>query len=86
MASRSIERVSASIQKMQESSPDKHLDLHFLKLDMENLSSIKSSVNEFTSKEQRLDILVNNAAARAPNPPRPDSCKGANPQPPSLHR
>jgi NAD(P)-dependent dehydrogenase (short-subunit alcohol dehydrogenase family) len=38
-----------------------NLDLHFLKLDLKDLQSIKSTASEFMQRESRLDILINNA-------------------------
>lgn len=37
------------------------LDLHFLKLDLQVLQSVKVTAAEFMSKEPRLDLLINNA-------------------------
>lgn len=37
------------------------LDLHFLKLDLQDLQSVKATAAEFMSKEPRLDLLINNA-------------------------
>ncbi|MBC8197750.1 MAG: SDR family NAD(P)-dependent oxidoreductase [Candidatus Marinimicrobia bacterium] len=38
-----------------------HSDVHFLKLDLADLSSIHDFVDNFTSENSQLDILVNNA-------------------------
>ena len=40
---------------------DKNLDLHFLKLNLEDLGSVKAAARWFTDHEDRLDILINNA-------------------------
>ena len=37
------------------------LDLRFLQLDLQNLKSVKAAAAAFKQKEQRLDILINNA-------------------------
>ena len=37
------------------------LDLHPLKLDLQDLQSVKDAANSFMAKESRLDILINNA-------------------------
>lgn len=44
---------------MHKNSPD--LDLHFLKLDLQDMQSIKDTTADFMSRENRLDILINNA-------------------------
>ncbi|KAF4459474.1 reductase [Fusarium albosuccineum] len=63
IASRSQERVNKAIASMkQDAGP---LDLHFLKLDLQDLQSVKATAAEFMSKEPRLDILINNAGIMA---------------------
>ena len=37
------------------------LDLHALDLDLQSLQSVKNAAETFTRKEERLDILINNA-------------------------
>ncbi|GFP56254.1 short-chain dehydrogenase/reductase ARMGADRAFT_1018437 [Trichoderma asperellum] len=59
IASRSKDRVDQAIAAM--SKDEKGLDISFLKLDLQDLQSIKCTVEEFLSKETRLDILINNA-------------------------
>jgi NAD(P)-dependent dehydrogenase (short-subunit alcohol dehydrogenase family) len=59
IASRSGDRVTNAIFNMKRT--DASLDLHFLKLDLQDLQSIKSTATEFTQRETRLDILINNA-------------------------
>lgn len=64
IAGRSEERVSQAIREMNQSSGEKHLDLRFLKLDLEDLSEVKAAAQRFMQKESRLDILINNAGVR----------------------
>lgn len=59
IASRSLDRVTEAIKSMQKTQPS--LDLHFLKLDLQDLQSIKATAAEFMSREGRLDLLINNA-------------------------
>jgi NADP-dependent 3-hydroxy acid dehydrogenase YdfG len=49
---------------MRQNSPD--LDLHFLMLDLQDLQSIKNTAADFMSRENRLDLLINNAGV-SPN-------------------
>ncbi|KAF4335898.1 reductase [Fusarium beomiforme] len=63
IASRSSERVNKAISEMRQNSPD--LDLHFLKLDLQDLQSIKDTTADFMSRENRLDLLINNAGIMA---------------------
>ena len=59
IAARSESRVQSAIKKL-EAGPDK-VDVRFLKLDLQDLQSIKTTVSDFLQKENRLDILLNNA-------------------------
>ncbi|KAL7905076.1 hypothetical protein GGI35DRAFT_483935 [Trichoderma velutinum] len=59
IASRSKTRVDAAIKAMK--TGNSGLDIHFLKLDLQDLQSIKTTAEEFSKKESRLDILINNA-------------------------
>ncbi|KAH6880630.1 hypothetical protein B0T10DRAFT_609333 [Thelonectria olida] len=63
IASRSQERVSKAIAEMEKTSST--LDLRFLKLDLQDLESVKATAAEFISKEPRLDLLINNAGIMA---------------------
>jgi short-subunit dehydrogenase len=57
---RSQDRVKQAIEKMNEASGIT-LDLHFLKIDLENLKTLKEAVQEFSQREACLDLLINNA-------------------------
>jgi NADP-dependent 3-hydroxy acid dehydrogenase YdfG len=49
---------------MNQAAGGKRLDLHFLKLDLQDLRSVKEAAMLFSYQESRLDILINNAGVR----------------------
>jgi NAD(P)-dependent dehydrogenase (short-subunit alcohol dehydrogenase family) len=57
--------VSQAIVDMNQAAGGKRLDLHFLKLDLQDLRSVKEAAMLFSYQEPRLDILINNAGVRA---------------------
>ncbi|KAH9459966.1 hypothetical protein Pst134EB_008177 [Puccinia striiformis f. sp. tritici] len=59
LASRTESRAKAAIQKIKQLVPDAQLD--FIHFDLTILSSAKTAAEKFTSRESRLDILINNA-------------------------
>ncbi|KAK0756229.1 hypothetical protein N5P37_011144 [Trichoderma harzianum] len=63
IASRSKTRVDEAIRAMK--TGNSGLDIHFLKLDLQDLQSIKTTAEKFSPKETRLDILINNAGIMA---------------------
>ncbi|ABN64902.1 short-chain alcohol dehydrogenase retinol dehydrogenase Protochlorophyllide reductase [Scheffersomyces stipitis CBS 6054] len=67
---RSEEKALAAIRRMelevaQEYNKNK-IDVHFIKLDLGDLTTIKASADEFLSKEDRLDIIIHNAGVMTP--------------------
>jgi len=64
MAARSAAKANEAIQKIKELT--KKEDIHFLQLDLADLPSVKRAVEEFTSKEQRLDMLFNSGGVMVP--------------------
>ena len=60
-AQQSIEEIKAGVQD-----PSSVGQLKYLHLDLEDLNSIKASAEDFQSKEQRLDVLWNNAGVSLP--------------------
>ncbi|OTB02202.1 hypothetical protein M426DRAFT_322909 [Hypoxylon sp. CI-4A] len=66
MAGRSTPKAEKALASIISSSPSSTGSVDFLKLDLSNLSTIKPAVNSFTSQQQRLDVLVNNAAVMYP--------------------
>jgi retinol dehydrogenase 12 len=58
---RSSEKIARKIAELQAEAGEKQLDLHALRMDLEDLKSVQRAAEEFMSKEDRLDILINNA-------------------------
>ncbi|EMD96764.1 hypothetical protein COCC4DRAFT_172220 [Bipolaris maydis ATCC 48331] len=66
LATRSTEKTNAAMSWIKERHPDSKGNLHFLKLDLNDLGSIKPAAEEFLTKEKRLDVLFNNAGVMTP--------------------
>ncbi|KAH7392291.1 hypothetical protein DE146DRAFT_758018 [Phaeosphaeria sp. MPI-PUGE-AT-0046c] len=66
LATRNAAKVQDTIDWIKTSHPASSGALHFLKLDLNDLEGIKPSVEEFLSKEKRLDVLWNNAGIMIP--------------------
>jgi len=78
IAGRSISNAQKAIEEIKNSPPAAAQivkpgkgELHFLFLDLADLSTIKASAKEFLSKEQRLDVIWHNAGVMVP----PDGSK-----------
>lgn len=65
MASRSREKADTAIKTIQTQNPESQGKLHFLHLDLNDLSSVRASALEFAQRETRLDVLWNNAGISA---------------------
>jgi len=66
IAARSEEKASSVIEAIKTAFPNSQGSLEFLHLDLEDLTTIKKSANEFLSKENKLDVLFNNAGVMVP--------------------
>lgn len=66
LAARSKERANAAISWIRETHPESQGRLEFLYLELADLESIKPAAEEFLEKEQRLDVLFNNAGVMVP--------------------
>ncbi|KKY26120.1 putative short-chain dehydrogenase [Diplodia seriata] len=64
VAGRSADKASAAIATVKEAGGGGRVE--FLQLDLAHLASIKKSADEFLAKEQRLDVLTNNAGVMFP--------------------
>ncbi|KAH6678721.1 hypothetical protein B0J14DRAFT_329303 [Halenospora varia] len=66
LAARSSEKALATIEAIKKAHPNSKGEAVFLKLDLDDLTTIKGSAQEFLSKEQKLDVLWNNAGVMVP--------------------
>ncbi|KAL4747485.1 hypothetical protein BDW72DRAFT_209617 [Aspergillus terricola var. indicus] len=66
ITARSEEKAKKAIQKIQTSVPNHHGELDSIILELDDLGSIKASVEAFKAKESKLDILWNNAGVSQP--------------------
>lgn len=66
VAGRSPQKASTAIQSIKDAHPSSKGRLEFLKLDLADLTTIKASADDFLSKEDRLDVLTNNAGVMIP--------------------
>lgn len=66
IAARSSTKTQEVIDKIKKAHPESHGQLRFLKLQLDDLSTIKASAQEFLSQETHLDVLWNNAGVMVP--------------------
>ena len=66
VAARSESKASKAIEQIKSRFPDSKGQLVFLHLDLDDLTTIKQSADEFLNKEERLDVLWNNAGVMVP--------------------
>lgn len=66
VAARSEERATKAIESIKTAFPESKGELIYLHLDLDDLTTIKKSADEFLSKETKLDVLWNNAGVMAP--------------------
>jgi len=66
VAGRSAERCTTAIEKIKAEFGESGGRLEFLKVDLGDLTTIKRAAEEFMGKEQRLDVLWNNAGVMEP--------------------
>ncbi len=64
MACRNEEKTSSAITKLKKEYPNSKID--FMKLDLNDLSSVKSFAENFAKSNPKLDLLVNNAGIMMP--------------------
>ncbi|KAK7738523.1 short-chain alcohol dehydrogenase [Cytospora paraplurivora] len=61
LLARSEEKTSAAVADIQQAVPNSGGSLHFIKLDLADLSTIKQTVQNFLALEAKLHVLFNNA-------------------------
>ncbi|KAG6003908.1 hypothetical protein E4U21_001586 [Claviceps maximensis] len=66
VAGRSPDKATAAIDAVKAAHPSSKGRLEFLSVDLSDLTTIKQAVQDFTAKEKRLDVLVNNAGVMMP--------------------
>ncbi|KAK9320878.1 hypothetical protein V1517DRAFT_328031 [Lipomyces orientalis] len=66
VAARSEAKASTAIKEIRAKHPESTGELVFLHLDLNDLTTIKRTAQEFLSKESRLDVLWNNAGVMVP--------------------
>jgi len=71
LTGRSEQKATDAIKSIKSSVPDATGELVYLHLDLDDLTTIKKSAEEFLSKEKKLDVLWNNAGVMVP----PDGSK-----------
>lgn len=67
VAGRSESKAQAAITKLKEEI-GKDCDVYFLELDLADIDSVVKAAQELSTKEHRLDILINNAYSPLANP------------------
>lgn len=66
IAGRNEKKAQEAIANIKKSYPEGRGTLEFLHLDLSDLSTIRKSADDFLLKEQRLDVLTNNAGVGSP--------------------
>jgi NAD(P)-dependent dehydrogenase (short-subunit alcohol dehydrogenase family) len=66
IAGRSKENADQAIQAIKTAAPSSNGSLHFLHVDLADLSSVKTAATTFKASESRLDVLWNNAGVSQP--------------------
>lgn len=76
VAARTESKATAAINSIVSAHSSSKGTIHFLKLDLSDLSTIQASANEFLAKESKLDVLWNNAGIMVPGAKSGKSAQG----------
>ncbi|KAH6673463.1 hypothetical protein B0J14DRAFT_481810 [Halenospora varia] len=66
VAARNSKKAAYAIESIKDSFPNSKGELVYLHLDLNDLTTVKASAGEFLSKEEKLDVLWNNAGVMSP--------------------
>ncbi|PMD21370.1 NAD(P)-binding protein [Hyaloscypha hepaticicola] len=66
LAARSEEKTNAAIESIKAAFPNSKGEAIYLHLDLDDLTTIKASADDFLSKEDKLNVLFNNAGVMIP--------------------
>lgn len=66
VAGRSKDKADQAIDEIKKTHPSSDGRIEFLKVDLADLSTIKASADDFSKRENRLDVLTNNAGVMTP--------------------
>lgn len=66
IAGRSKQKAEAAISEIEKENPSSRGRLEFLELDLADLASVARAASDFMSREDRLDVLTNNAGVCEP--------------------
>ncbi|KAI9170739.1 Short-chain dehydrogenase/reductase [Paramyrothecium foliicola] len=66
VAARSEEKAANAIDAIKQAEPNSSGELHFLRLDLADLTTIKASADSFLRRESKLHVLFNNAGVMQP--------------------
>lgn len=68
VAARSQSKANKLMEELRQAHPKSKGEVVFLKLELDDLTTIKASATEFLAKESRLDVIWNNAGVMVPPP------------------
>jgi NAD(P)-dependent dehydrogenase (short-subunit alcohol dehydrogenase family) len=61
---RDVAKTQAVIKEILDSDPSNRAPIHFIRMELDSLQSVRNGVNEFRKKSSKLNVLINNAGVR----------------------